>query len=51
MVQARTVGQVIAGEAVSGTPEERWADMVNIASVIANRAAALGHILRHSRSS
>jgi len=42
MVQARTVGQVIAGEAVSGTPEERWADMVAIASVIANRAAALG---------
>jgi hypothetical protein len=42
MVQARTVGQVIAGEAVSGTPEERWADMVNIASVIANRAAMLG---------
>jgi hypothetical protein len=41
-MRARTVGQVIAGEAVSGSDEERWADMVAIASVIANRAQSLG---------
>jgi len=42
MTRARTVAEVIAGEAVSGTPEERMADMRAIASVIANRAALLG---------
>lgn len=42
MPRALDVPSVIAGEAVSGTPEERWADMVAIASVIANRARALG---------
>lgn len=42
MPRALDVPSVIAGEAVSGTPQERWADMVAIASVIANRAAALG---------
>jgi hypothetical protein len=42
MVRALDPASVIAGEAVSGTPEERWNDMVAIASVIANRAAALG---------
>jgi transcription termination factor Rho len=42
MAEAKTVADVIAGEAVSGTPQERWNDMVHIASVIANRAAMLG---------
>jgi hypothetical protein len=42
MTIARTPAEVIAGEAVSGTPEQRWNDMLNIASVIANRAAMLG---------
>lgn len=41
-MRARTVSQVIAGEAVSGTVQERWNDMVHIASVISNRAKALG---------
>lgn len=41
-MRALDPASVIAGEAVSGTPEERWNDMVAIASVIANRAAALG---------
>lgn len=36
------MAEVIAGEAVSGSPEERMADMRAIASVIANRAALLG---------
>lgn len=39
---ARTVAEVIAGEAVSGTQAERYNDMLAIASVIANRAAMLG---------
>jgi hypothetical protein len=42
MNRALDVPGVIAGEAVSGTPQERWNDMVAIASVIANRARALG---------
>lgn len=42
MAQARTVAQVVAGEATSGTPEERWADMVHVYSVISNRARQLG---------
>jgi len=42
MVKAISVPQVIAAEAVSGTYAERWADMVGIASVIANRAAMMG---------
>ena len=42
MARARTVAEVIAGEAVSGTEEQRIADMRAIASVIANRAALLG---------
>lgn len=42
MAQATDVYGVIAGEAVSGTPQERWADMVHIASVISNRARMLG---------
>lgn len=42
MVRALSVGQVIAGEAVSGSDQERFNDMVAIASVIANRAAMLG---------
>lgn len=42
MTRARSVAEVIAGEAASGTPEERIADMRAIASVIANRAALLG---------
>lgn len=42
MTRALTVADVIAGEAVSGTPEERIADMRAIASVIANRANLLG---------
>ncbi len=42
MVRALTPAQVIAGEAVSGTYEQRMADMRAIASVIANRAQMLG---------
>lgn len=42
MAEARTIAEVIAGEATYGTPEERWADMVAIASVIQNRARQLG---------
>lgn len=42
MAVARDVYGVIAGEAVSGTPQERWADMLAIASVIQNRATQLG---------
>ena len=42
MTQARSVAEVVAGEAVSGTPAERLADMRAIASVIANRATMLG---------
>ena len=42
MTRARSVAEVIAGEAVSGTPEQRMADMMAIASVISNRAALLG---------
>lgn len=42
MVRALTPAQVIAGEAVSGTYEQRMADMRAIASVIANRAQQLG---------
>ncbi len=41
-MKANNVNSVIAGEAVSGTPEERWNDMLHIASVIVNRANALG---------
>lgn len=41
-MRARTVHEVIAAEAVSGTPAERYADMKAIASVIANRAKMLG---------
>lgn len=41
-MRARSVAEVIAGEAVSGTPEQRMADMRAIASVIANRAQSLG---------
>lgn len=42
MARALDPASVIAGEAVSGTLDERFADMVGIASVIANRAAQLG---------
>lgn len=42
MARALDVASVIAGEAVSGTREERIADMRAIASVIANRAQMLG---------
>lgn len=42
MPKARTVEDVILGEAVSGSPAKRYADMKAIASVIANRARALG---------
>lgn len=41
-MKARSVSDVIAGEAVSGTPEERFNDMLHIASVIKNRADMLG---------
>lgn len=39
---ARSVVDVVLGEAVSGTPQQRYQDMLNIASVISNRAKALG---------
>lgn len=42
MAKARTVADVILGEAASGSPAKRYADMKAIASVIANRAKALG---------
>jgi hypothetical protein len=42
MARARTVAEVISGEAVSGSLEDRWNDMLNIASVISNRAQQLG---------
>jgi hypothetical protein len=42
MTRATSIAQVIAGEATAGTPEERWNDMVRIASVIQNRADVLG---------
>jgi len=42
MARALTVADVILGEAVSGSPAKRYADMKAIASVIANRARALG---------
>lgn len=42
MPRALDVPSVIAGEAVSGSLEDRWNDMVNIASVISNRAQMLG---------
>lgn len=42
MPKARTVADVILGEAVSGSPAKRYADMKAIASVISNRARALG---------
>lgn len=41
-MRARTVADVIAGEAVSGTPQERFRDMMAIASAVVNRANALG---------
>jgi hypothetical protein len=42
MAIAKDVASVIAGEAVSGTPEERKADMLAIASAIVNRARQAG---------
>jgi hypothetical protein len=39
---ARSVIDVILGEAVSGPPDERYEDMLAIASVIMNRAQRLG---------
>lgn len=39
---ARSVVDVVLGEAVSGTPEQRYRDMKAIASVIVNRSRALG---------
>ena len=41
-MKARTVEDVILGEATYGTPEERFRDMLAIASVIDNRARKLG---------
>lgn len=41
-MRARSVTDVILGEAVSGTPEKRFADMKAIASVMVNRARSLG---------
>src|SRR5262245_30144704 len=38
MAVARSPIDTILGEAVSGTPEDRYNDMLHIASVIANRA-------------
>lgn len=39
---ARSVTDVMLGEAVAGTREERLADMLGIASVVANRSALAG---------
>lgn len=41
-MKALTPAAVIAGEAASGTEQDRWNDMLHIASVIHNRAAQLG---------
>jgi len=41
-VIARTPAQVVAGEMTYSSPEASWQDALNIASVIANRALALG---------
>ena len=38
MAKVKSVVDTILGEATYGTPQQRYADMVNIASVIANRA-------------
>lgn len=43
---ARTPAEVIAGEAVHGTLQERFTDMVHIASVMANRARLTGRSLK-----
>src|SRR5690606_3294512 len=40
MTKAQSVVDVILGEAGGRTPAERYADMVSIASVVANRASA-----------
>jgi hypothetical protein len=40
--QARTIAEVIAGEATHGTREQRYADMLGIASVISNRSTVTG---------
>lgn len=42
MPRARSVVDVILGEAVSGTPQQRYQDMVAIASAMVNRANKLG---------
>lgn len=42
LMRARTVTDVILGEAVSGTPEERYNDMLHVASVMVNRSKQLG---------
>lgn len=42
MAKARSVIDVILGEAGGATPQERLTEMLGIASVIANRAAATG---------
>nr|WMC99345.1 D-Ala-D-Ala carboxypeptidase family metallohydrolase [Aminobacter aminovorans] len=39
MAKVKSVVDTILGEATYGTPQQRYTDMVNIASVIANRAA------------
>jgi hypothetical protein len=39
---AKSVADVVLGEAVYGTVEERFEDMLNIASVVHNRAVATG---------
>jgi hypothetical protein len=39
---ARTLTDVVLGEAVSGTPQERYQDMLGIASVISNRSTLTG---------
>ena len=41
-MKATSPAAVIAGEAVSGTREQRWNDMLHIASVVVNRAKQLG---------
>lgn len=39
MTKARSVADTVLGEAAYGTPQQRYQDMLGIASVIANRAA------------
>ncbi len=46
MAVARTIEDVLLGEAAQGTVNDRWTDMVAIASAMQNRARLSGKSLR-----